>query len=127
MMGDMKTMATPSQLELLQQWRRRPQRAKGIGDGVALIDRRARQLHRRIGEFLSAWKQSLPEQLHERTCVQGIRGGVVDVLVASSAVSFELDRRLREGLLDELRASCRGTIVRVRLKVGTLNGSLLEQ
>ena len=126
MMGGMTTMTTPNQIEQLQKWRGRPLRAKAIGDGVALIDRRARQLHRRIGEFLSAWKQSLPEALHERTCVEGIRGGVVDVMVASSAISFELDRRLREGLLDELRASCRGTVVRVRLKVGTLNGSLLE-
>ncbi|MDG2424692.1 MAG: DciA family protein [Phycisphaerales bacterium] len=119
-------MSTPNQLEQLQRWRHRPQRAKAIGDGVAIIDRRARQLHRRIGEFMGAWKQSLPQELHERTCVEGIRGGVVDVLVSSSAISFELDRRLREGLLDELRASCRGTVVRVRLRVGALNGSLLQ-
>ena len=126
MMGGMTAVSTPNQLEQLQRWRYRPQRAKAIGDGVALIDRRARQLHRRIGEFMGAWKQSLPQELHERTCVEGIRGGVVDVLVSSSAISFELDRRLREGLLDELRASCRGTVVRVRLRVGALNGSLLQ-
>ena len=126
MMGAMSAVSTPNQLEKLQQWRCRPLRARAIGDSIASIDRRARQLQRRIGEFAGAWKQSLPEALHERTCVKGIHGGVADVLVASSAICFELDRRLREGLLDELRASCRGTLVRVRLKVGPLNGSLLQ-
>ena len=122
----MTAVSTPKQLEQLQKWRCRPLRAKAIGEGIASIDRRARQLQRRIGEFVEAWKQTLPEELHERTCIQGIRGGVVDVLVASSAICFELDRRLREGLLDELRASCRGTLVRVRLRIGPLNGSLLQ-
>ena len=91
---------------------------------MAAIDRKARQLHRRIGEFADAWQSLLPSELHERTCITGIRGGVVDVTVESSAVSFEIDRQLREGLLDELRTACRGTVVNVRLRIGSWVGVL---
>ena len=127
MMGDMTSVANPGQLERLQQWRNRPLRAKSIGDGVASIDRKVRQLHRRVGEFVDAWHTLLPVELHDNTCVTGIRGGVVDVVVESSAVSFEIDRRLREGLLDELRAACRGTVVRIKLRIGPLNGVLADK
>ena len=125
--GNMSTMTNPGQLERLQQWRNRPPRAKSIGDGIASMDRKARLLHRRVGEFVNAWHTLLPTELHERTCVTGIRGGVVDVVVESSAVSFEIDRRLREGLLDEIRAVCRGTVVRVKLRIGALCGVLADE
>lgn len=123
----MTSVANPGQLERLQQWRNRPLRARSIGDGVASIDRKARQLHRRVGEFVDAWHTLLPDELNEHTCVTGIRGGVVDVVVESSAISFEIDRRIREGLLDELRAACRGTIVRIKLRIGSLDGVLAEE
>ncbi|MCH2133958.1 MAG: DciA family protein [Phycisphaerales bacterium] len=120
----MTTVGMPDQLERLQQWRRRPMRARRIDEGISAISRRVRQLQRRIGGFVEAWEQALPESLHERTCVERIRGGVVDVIVSSSAISFELDRRLRDGLLEELRTNCRGSLVRVRLRVGPLAGGL---
>jgi len=126
MMEGMTTVANPGQLERLQQWRNRPLRAKSISDGIASVDRKARQLHRRVGEFVDAWHTLLPAELHDRTCVTGIRGGVVDVVVESSAVSFEIDRRLREGLLDEIRGTCRGTVIRVKLRIGSLCGVLAD-
>ena len=114
------------QLEQLQAWRRRPQRAHAIVDGIDSFDRRARQLQRRLGRFVEAWEASLPPRLHQRTCVQGVRGGVANVTVDSSAISFEIDRRLREGLLQDLRGTCGATLVRVRLRVGPLTGSLTD-
>ena len=124
--GDMTAMDTANRIERLQAWRHRPIRAKAIGAGIAAVDRRARQLQRRIGGFVEAWEQAIPESLHERTCVRGIRGGIAEVVVESSAVSYELDRRLREGLLETLRSNCGSTLVRVRLRVGMLKGGLSD-
>ena len=42
------------------------------------------------------------------------------VTVASSAVSYELDRLLRGGLEADIRGRFRGTLVRIRLSVGQL-------
>ena len=124
--GDMTAVDTTNQIERLQEWRRRPIRAQAIGAGIASIDRRARQLQRRIGGFVEAWEQAVPAALHERTCIRGIRGGIAEVVVESSAVSYELDRRLREGLLDTLRSNCGSTLVRVRLRIGLLKGGLSD-
>ena len=119
-------MGARGQIERLQQWRRRPVRSKLIGDGINALDRRVRQLHRRLGGFVEAWEQHLPEKLHRQTRVERIRGSVVEVIVTSSALCWELDRRLQEGLLDELRGTCRGTLTRVRLRVGRLEGTLVR-
>ena len=120
----MPVLDASTQLEQLQSWRRRPSRAQRIGDDIDAFDRRARQLQRKLGRFVEAWETLVPSRLHERTCVQGIRGGVAEITVASSAISFELDRRLRENLLQELRQTCGSTLVRVRLRVGPLTGAL---
>ncbi len=47
-----------------------------------------------------------------------IRGGVVQVTVDTSATAYELDRRLREGLEQQMRRAYGKTFVRVKVKVG---------
>jgi hypothetical protein len=125
MMGAMTTVATFRQLEQLQQWRCRPIRARGISAGIEAIDRRARLLQRRIGRFVEIWERVLPDALHQRTRVVAVRGGVAEVMVASSAIRFELDRRLRAGLLDTLRSQCGATLSSVRLRIGSLQGAIV--
>ncbi len=61
----------------------------------------------------------LPDALASHTRVTAVRGGVVHVTVDTSATAYELDRRLREGLEQQMRRAYGKTFVRVRVKVGS--------
>jgi hypothetical protein len=74
--------------------------------------------HRRLGEFIDLWERTVPPRLAAQTTVTGIRAGTAHVLVESSAALYELDRLLREGVEQTLRSQYRGTLIRVRLRIG---------
>ena len=70
---------------------------------------------------MDIWEAMLPEDLASRCRIDTVRRGVAHVLVDSPATAFEIDRRLRGGLLDALRAAFTGTLVRVKMKVGVVD------
>ena len=112
-------MSDPAgRLEQLRNWRARPDRVVAIGP---LIDAKladAQRTRKRLGSFVELWETVLPDELAAHTRVTGIRGGVVRVSVDTSATAYELDRRLREGLEEQMRRAYGKTFVRVRITVG---------
>ena len=104
-------------LEQLQQRRGRRRRDDSIVRFVTGIADDANRAQRAHGRLIDLWQALVPAHLAEQTSITGLRGGIVHVEVDSSAVSFELDRMLREGMLDALRRGFPGTIVRVRFRV----------
>ncbi|MHC4946773.1 MAG: DciA family protein [Planctomycetota bacterium] len=107
-----------TELEQLRAARGRRDPDLSITSIVAAAAQQATRTHRRLGRLIELWRSLLPPELADRTSVTGFRGGVVEVRVDSSGVAWEIDRRLRAGLTDELRRGFPGTIVRVRLRVG---------
>lgn len=105
-------------LQQLQAWRGPPGGAKTMGDAITSLQRSAKQAHRQLGSFIEAWEALVPPELSCQTWVEAKRGGVVHVRTRSASVAWELDRRLREGLLSELRSRCSGAISRVQVRVG---------
>ncbi len=104
-------------LEQLRNWRARPERELAI---ASLIDAKlveAERVRKRLGSFVELWETVLPDELASHTRVTAIRGGVVQVTVDTSATAYELDRRLREGLEQQMRRAYGKTFVRVKVKV----------
>jgi hypothetical protein len=83
------------------------------------VQRNSRRVHRSLGNFIECWEQLLPREVARHTIVKSIRGGTINVSARSSAIAFEVDRLLREGLLSELRTSCSSAVVNVRVHVGS--------
>ena len=79
---------------------------------------RLQRTRKRLGSFVELWETVLPDELAAHTRVTGIRGGVVRVSVDTSATAYELDRRLREGLEEQMRRAYGKTFVRVKITVG---------
>jgi hypothetical protein len=71
--------------------------------------------------LIELWEGLIPPELAARTALTSLRRGVLHVVVDSSSAGFELDRRLRGGLAHELRRQFRGTLVRVKTRVGRLD------
>ncbi len=112
-------MADPAQrLESLRSWRRAPDPDLAIEDLVTRTAGEARRAQTKLGSFVELWEGVLPEELAVRSRVTSLRGGVAHVTVDSSSTAYEIDRRLREGMEQQIRRAFGKTLVRVRLTVG---------
>ncbi len=107
-------------IEQLRNWRARPDRDVGIGSLIEAKLVEAERVRKRLGSFVELWETVLPDTLAPHTRVTAIRGGVVHVTVDTSATAYELDRRLREGLEQQMRRAYGKTFVRVKVKVGSI-------
>ena len=83
--------------------------------------REAGRARRGVGTFLDVWEAVVPPEIATATRVRGIRGGVARVGVLDAATSYDLDQRLRNGLLAELRLAFQSPLRRVKLEI---DGSL---
>ena len=101
----------------LRNWRARPDRAVAIGSLIEAKRVEVERVRKRLGSFVELWETVLPDELAAHTRVTAIRGGVVHVTVDTSATAYELDRRLREGLEQQMRRAYGKTFVRVKVKV----------
>ena len=106
-----------SEIEKLRNLRSRKGRDLSILGAIEGVQANARRSHKKLGELIDLWIELLPEELVAGSSLRGIRGGLLQVAVESSAVLYEIDRRLREGLLQELRSRYHGTLVRVKLRM----------
>lgn len=102
-------------------WWSSARRPKQIGNVLAqLVQRRGYAQVRAAGEREKAWETALGEQLAPSTRVQGVRRGVLEVLVANSLLMQELTFR-KEDLLASLQdALPEEKIKQIRFRVGTI-------
>ncbi|MBT5583324.1 MAG: DUF721 domain-containing protein [Phycisphaerae bacterium] len=119
MADSMSAMASPThQIDRLRGWRVRPARTTSMAKLLPNLKRQFTRTHKQVGAFADAWDRCAPPALRDRCKVNTMRGGTARVTASSSAIVFQLDRALRGGLLQELRAACTATIARVDIKVG---------
>ncbi len=69
---------------------------------------------------MDLWENVVPADLSPHTRITALRGGVAHVTVDNSATAYELDRRLREGLEQQMRRAFGKTLVRVKISVGVV-------
>ncbi len=78
-----------------------------------------RRTEQRLGELIELWQEVIPAELADRTTLVALKGGVLHVDVESASTRYELDRLLRSGGLRRLQTSFRGTLLRIRLRIGS--------
>jgi len=105
-------------LHKLQTYRVRPGRARDISSDIERVQTDADRTHAQLGPAIDAWMSAVPPSLHARSQVTGMRGGIMTVRADSSAVRYELDAMLRNGLLQALRSSLRAPLNRVKVQIG---------
>lgn len=104
-------------IQQLRTYRVKPQRDTSITSLISATASSAQKTHKRLGHLIDLWEKYVPAAIAAKTAIIGLRGGTLHIAVADASVNYELDRLLREGLEQALRAEYRGTLVRVRLKV----------
>jgi predicted nucleic acid-binding Zn ribbon protein len=106
------------QLEKLRQLRCKPLPDLSIARLVGSTADHARRTQKKLGELIALWEEIVPAEVAAHTSVTGLRAGVLHVVVDSSSAAYDLDRLLRGGVLDVLRKRFRGSLVRVKTRVG---------
>ena len=106
------------EIRRLQSLRGRRDKDLSIAGIIDSVQEQAIRTNKRLGELIELWDELVPAPIAEATTLIGLRGGVLRVAADSSAVAYELDRHLREGLLAELRGRYRGTLARVKVQLG---------
>lgn len=109
------------QIKQLQAWRGRKPRDLSIAALMEAAVEDAAKTHKKLGELIELWRELLPEEVASQTVLTGFRSGVLQVKVDSSATMFEVDRLLRGGVEAELRRRFRGSLSRVRTRIGPLD------
>ncbi len=107
-------------VEQLRAWRARPERDVAVGPLIASKLADAQRAQKQLGSFVELWESVLPDELAVHTRVTGLRSGVVQVTVDTSATAYELDRCLREGLEQQMRRAYGRTLLRVKITVGSV-------
>jgi predicted nucleic acid-binding Zn ribbon protein len=106
------------QINRLRTWRVREPRDTAIAPLIAQTAAEARRTRTRLGSLVDLWEALVPGDLAAHSRVTALRGGVAHVTASSSSVAYELDRRLREGLQQQMRRAFGRTLVRVKITVG---------
>ena len=105
-------------LAQLRKWRSRPDPTVALEPLIEARLKEAKRVQKTLGSFVELWETVLPDGLAEHTQVTGLRSGIVHVTVDTSATAYELDRRLREGLQEQMRRAFGKTLVRIKITVG---------
>jgi hypothetical protein len=121
--SDRLSQRAAREIERLRAMRARRTKDLAITGIVAATRKQAADVHRRLGELIELWDALVPAEIADHTRLTALRGGVLHVAVDSSAIAYELDRLLREGLLVTLRQRHRRTLARVKVTLAPTNES----
>ncbi|HWB18759.1 MAG TPA: DciA family protein [Phycisphaerales bacterium] len=113
-------MDAQRKLNQLRGYRVKKDRDIGIRSAITDFAESSERTHKKLGSLAELWQQVMPAEIVRGTAITGLRSGVLHVAAESSAISFEVDRRLREGAEAHMRAMYRGTLLKVRVKVGKI-------
>ncbi|MFG0275966.1 MAG: hypothetical protein ACF8QF_13020 [Phycisphaerales bacterium] len=108
--------ARDAELTRLRAWRVRGRNASA-GALFRALGENLRRRERQGGAAGGAGGSASPPELLPRTRVEGLRAGVLTVLVDDAATRFALDRALRSGLENAVIRASAAPIRRVRLRL----------
>lgn len=107
-----------AELAARRQQRVRPPGDASMGFVADYFKREVARPFKQLGDLIELWNQLLPSELTSASRLEGLSRGVLSVAVDSSARLYEIDRRLREGLEQELITRHRGPAFRrIKLRV----------
>lgn len=110
------------QLQMLREHRGTRERDTSITRLLAGTAQHAQRTQRKLGQLIALWEELVPARLASHTSLGGLRNGVLHVIVDSSSAAYELDRLLRGGLTEQLQSRFRGSLARVKTRIGKLEG-----
>jgi len=110
--------ATSQHVDKIRSLRVRPPRDFSLSFMADQFKRDVAKPFKQLGSLVELWNELLPADVAAGTRLEALQRGVLTVAVDSSARLYDLDRRLRGGLEQQLLTRHKGAAFRkVKLKV----------
>jgi hypothetical protein len=106
-----------TKLDRLRGWRNRAEPDRTLKFVVDHVEKNVVKPHKQLGDLSTAWGRLVPPAIARRATLKGLVRGLLTVHVPDSSTHYELDRLLRGGLEQRLRAACKTTLRKVAVKV----------
>jgi hypothetical protein len=110
---DVDPRVADASLNRLRGFRVREGRDLSLSD-LAAKAREYQRASRSLGAVSPAWEQACPKDLLPKTSIVSLARGVLTVGVDGSSTRYALDRAMRAGGLQTLRAASRAAITKVK-------------
>lgn len=110
---DLDPRAADASLNRLRGFRVREGRDLSLSD-LAAKAREYQRASRSLSAVAPAWEQACPKDLLPKTSIVSLARGVLTIGIDGSSTRYALDRAMRAGGLQTLRAESRAAITRVK-------------
>jgi len=105
-------------LDAMRRYRVRPDRDDSLGFMADQFQREVARPFKQLGAISVVWGELVPSELAQDARLDSLQRGTLTVSVSTSAVLYELDRRLRDGLERDLVVRHKGAAFRrVKLRL----------
>tara|TARA_B100001750_G_C15403217_1_gene543721 strand:- start:265 stop:660 length:396 start_codon:yes stop_codon:yes gene_type:complete len=91
------------QLKNLRKWRGRKDRDISIASSIIELERNLKKSNRQLSQIADIWKSEVPCHIYENTHPISLQKGVLEIAVNGSSIAYQLQRLIRNGLLDSLQ------------------------
>lgn len=100
----MGLMTSPNrQLENLRNWRANKERDISITTSIIQLQRNLKKSNRQLSQIADVWKLEVPHHIYENTHPISLKRGVLEIAANGSSTAYQLQRLIRNGLLDSLQ------------------------
>ncbi|MDP7008206.1 MAG: DciA family protein [Phycisphaerales bacterium] len=103
-------------LERLRKWRARPNKDLGIDNALHVVRKGLRKGNRQLNSILEIWDERVPQHIAKQATIVSLRGGVLEVTTDGAAISYQLNRLIRGGLLRDLQRASKGTLKKIKVR-----------
>ena len=102
-------------LQNLRNWRGPKEKNLSIQSELLSLQRTLKKGNKQLVQIAEIWESAVPHHIRENTYPISLKNGVLEIAANGSPTSYQLQRLIREGLLQELKDHCTSSIKRIKI------------
>ena len=102
-------------LENLRKWRGPKERDLSVKSELLSLQKTIKTGNKQLVQISEIWESAVPHHIRENTYPISLKNGVLEIAANGSPTSYQLQRLIREGLLQKLKDHCTSTIKRIKI------------
>ena len=102
-------------LEKLRTWRGREDRDLTLKRDLIALQRTLKKTNKQLSQIYELWESVVPEKIQSSAHPISLQRGVLEIAANGSPTSYQLQRLIREGLLQALQSQCTTHLKKIKI------------
>ena len=102
-------------LEKLRTWRGRKDRDLTLKRDLIALQRSLKKTNNQLSQIYELWESVVPEKIKANAHPISLQRGVLEIAANGSPTSYQLQRLIREGLLQALQSQCTTHLKKIKI------------